>query len=142
MPNFQARFSASAAPEFRPRAPNGAKRCAAYPEAVGPTLVETVDGHPDELVRGLRTDDRANPAVQPAVGALGLDIGVRGDLPVHAPYPIRLRVDQHLAPAVPGWVEEETPLVGVGEPCANVTDQEEVLMTVAGEVNAEQMTDR
>ena len=41
-------------------------------------------------------------------------------------------MDQHLAPRVPWWVEEESPLTGERKPRADVADQEEVFVPLRG----------
>ncbi len=115
---------------------------AATPEPVRDPLVEAIDGHPHQLVCGLLPDHRPDPALEAAVGALSLDIGLRRDLPVDAPHAVRLGMDQHLATGVPGWVEEEAPFVREWELGADVTDQEQVVMTVAREAHAQQVANR
>ena len=142
--SFQARFSASATPELRPRAPNGDMTWAASParktrparNASASALAEAVAGDPHELVRRPLADDGADPPVQAAVDALGVGIGLGRDLPVDPPDAVGLGVDQHLPPRVPGRVEVEVPLVREGQIGPDVGDEEPVVEGVPGEADA------
>ena len=84
---------------------------AADHEALDDALVEAVGAQPVDLVRDV-ADDRPDPLVERAGAPLGLDVGVRRQLPVDTPDVVRLRMDHELATGVERRVVVEVPLLG------------------------------
>ena len=123
--SFQAAFSASCTPEFRPRAPNGRHQVGAVagqehpadPHLVHEPGVEAVHRLPDDLVVAV-ADDLADPAVERAGGAPRASRSKSsGHLPVDAEGRVRARVDQHLAARVPLGVEVEAAFAAPSRGC-------------------------
>ncbi len=109
-----------------------------HPQPVDDPLVEPVGADPVDLVRDV-ADHRADPLVEPAVGALGLDVGVGRQLPVDPPDVVGLRVHHELPAGVEHRVVVEVPLLGQRQLGLDVGDQEPVLVGVPGPLHADQV---
>ncbi len=99
-------------------------------EPVDDPLVEAVRAAPLDLV-GHVADDAAHPPVELPRRHFGLDVRVRGQLPVDAPHVVGLRVHDDLPARVERRVVVEVPLLGQRQGAAQVGDEEAVAVRVA-----------
>ena len=110
-------------------------------EPLDDALVEAVGAQPVDLVRDV-ADDRPDPLVERAGAPLGLDVGVRRQLPVDTPDVVRLRMDHQLPTRIERRVVMEMPLLGQGQLGPDVGDQEPVGVAVAGPRHPDQLAQR
>jgi hypothetical protein len=81
--------------------------------------VETVITQPHQFIRNI-TEQATDTAFQGRRAAVWADVAYLAQLPVDAPYPLRLRMDQDRGARVGGMIKEKPGISGKGS-CARMS---------------------
>src|SRR5437763_11073862 len=114
------------------------EKYSAMAQPVEQALMEPVVTEPHQFI-GDVTEQTSDPTLQSRRAAVRGDVADFAQLPVDAPHPLRLGMDQDRGTRVRGMVKEKPGLGGEGQLCADVGDQEPVRVRASPKLQAEQL---